>query len=178
MSPTQIPTWVSVAISLLAVVIAGLALGWNIYRDVVLRARVQVSFGVARVVQAGRPLSASPQFIKISATNHGPGPVKIEMIAGRYAPLWRRLFRRTHYFVIISDFTNPMNKPLPHRLDIGERLDLFLPHDHQSILGTNATDIGVNDSFGRSHFAKRADLRQARRQYAKDFPDAPPIRPV
>ena len=43
-------TWTPIAISLVSLLLAGVALGWNVYRDIVLKARVRVRFGVYRVV--------------------------------------------------------------------------------------------------------------------------------
>ena len=45
-SPSTLPPWLPIVISAAALVIAALSLGWNVYRDVVLRARVIVSFSV------------------------------------------------------------------------------------------------------------------------------------
>jgi hypothetical protein len=42
-------------ISLMSAAIAGCSLGWNIYRDVVLKARVRVTVQVMNIIQEGAP---------------------------------------------------------------------------------------------------------------------------
>ena len=156
----------------LSLVIASVALGWNVYRDVILKAKVRVYFGVFRALAAGQRLADGHRYLKISATNHGPGPVTIVMIAGHAAPLWRRLLRRPESFVILNDHTNPLNRRLPHKLEIGDTLDLFLPYNDRCVLAGTATRIGVTDSFGRVLLAPAKNLAEAREQFRKDFPDA------
>lgn len=170
MSEDFLRQWAPIAISLLSFVVAGIALGWNVYRDVVLKARVRVHFAVVRVVNFGQRAKEGEQYLKIGVTNHGPGPVRINMIVGQYAPPWRRLFRRVKHFVIIHDHANPLNPKLPHRLEVGDSISLLLPYDEKGFLGGGGTHIGVSDSFGRSHFAPRDNVDEARRQFAKDFP--------
>jgi hypothetical protein len=58
-------------------------------------------------------------------------------------------------------------------LSVGDRLSLYLPHDAKSFLGTDSTHIGVDDSFGRVHFAPRKDLREGKRAYAEAFGASP-----
>lgn len=151
MSEELLLKWIPIGISFLALFIAGIALGWNIYRDVVLKARVRVAFAVVQIITPGAGAAGGgPSYLRIKATNHGPGPVRIDSIHGMMAPLWRRILRRPQPFVILNDHTNPLNPTLPKRLEVGESVDLFLPHDDKSFLSTDATHIGVVDSFGRS----------------------------
>ena len=152
--------------------LSGVALGWNVYRDVILKARVKVSAAVVRVVSHGQRVGDGDQFIKIGVTNDGPGPVHIEMIVGKAAPLWRRLLRRTQHFVVLPDYTNALNPKIPHKMEVGDTIGLLLPYDEKSFLNGRGTHIGVSDSFGRSHFASRKHLSEARVQFTKDFPEA------
>jgi hypothetical protein len=161
--------WLPIGISLVSLGMAGVALGWNIYRDVVLKARVAVSFAVVEIVTPRDPSAPRSSFLRIRATNHGPGPVQITSIGGRIAPLWRRLLRRSRYFMILNDTSNRLNPALPNRLELGEEVTLYLPHDEHSFLGTDATHIGVTDSFGREHFAPARDVREGRKTFANDF---------
>jgi hypothetical protein len=164
--------WVPIAISLVSLVLSGVALGWNVYRDVILKARVRVSVAVMRMVAEGQRVGDGPQFIRIGVANLGPGPVRIEMMVGKVAPLWRRILRRVEHFVVLNDRTNPLNQALPHKIDVGDTINLLLRYDENSFLGGSGTHIGVSDSFGRSHFAPTRQLAEAQARFAKDFPQA------
>lgn len=167
-----IKQWAPVAISLISLIVSGIALGWNVYRDVVLKARVRVTVAVVRLVTHGQRAGDGDQYVRIGVTNHGPGPVRIEIIVGQQAGIWRRLSRRVKHFVVISDYTNPLNPKLPAKIEVGDTLNLLLPYNPSNFLNSAATHIGVSDSFGRSHFAPHKQLLQAKSQFAKDFGDA------
>lgn len=168
-----IKQWAPIAISVISLVVSGIALGWNVYRDVVLKARVKVSVSVVRLVAAGQRAGDGDQFVRVGVTNHGPGPVRIEMIVGKRASVWQRLLRRVRHFIVISDYANPLNPKLPAKIEVGDSLNLLLPYTPSSFLNSAATHVGISDSFGRSHFAPRRLLLEAKSQFAKDFPDAP-----
>jgi hypothetical protein len=167
-----IQRWAPIAISVLSFILSGIALGWNVYRDVILKARVKVSVNVVRVVSQGQRVGQGDQFIGIGVTNHGPGPVRAEMIVGRRTGFWRRLSRRTQHFVILADHTNPLNPKLPVKMEVGDSISLMLPYNESSFLNGAGTHIGISDSFGRSHFAPGKQLLAAKAQFTKDFPEA------
>ena len=129
--------WLPIGVSVLSLSVASLALGWNVYRDVVLRARVRVKFAVVSMVTPG--IGTHGHYLNITVTNHGPGQVKIDGISGRTSPLWRTLLRRPQHFIILPDHTNPLSGRLPTRLDVGETLNLLLPHDE---LLSESVEIG------------------------------------
>jgi len=164
--------WLPIGISLLSFALASLALGWNIYRDVILKARVRVHFSIVRVVsEDAQRLVPGERLLSIAVTNHGPGQVKITLIVGRYSvPFWKRPVQRPQHFVILKYLrTNPANRHLPQRLDVGDSLTLFLPYDERCFLSDDASQIGVSDSYGRYHYAPRKDVREAGKQFSKDF---------
>lgn len=171
MDPELLRQWLPIGISVVSLLLASIALGWNVYRDVILKARVRVKFNIVRIVPQGRSAREVPQYLNLSATNHGPGSVRIQIMEGEESPLWRRLLRRRKYFVILSDHTNPMNRPLPHKLEVGDVFDLYLPYDKKCFLAGKATHIGIRDSFGRVHYAPKSHLRAARKAYRRDFQD-------
>jgi hypothetical protein len=171
MSSAELKDWLPIGLSALSLILASLALGWNIYRDVILKARVTVRFSIVSIMtNEATHLQKTAELLNIKVVNRGPGPVTIHGIAGRMSPWWRRPFRRPEYFVILNDHTNPLNPKLPAKLEVGDTLNLFLPHNAASFLGSGATHIGVTDSFAREHFAPRRDLVLARQTFRKDFP--------
>lgn len=159
----------STGISLVALVVAAIALGWNIYRDVILKARVSVRLAVVSVVSRSSHGSEGPSFVRLLVTNLGPGPVQLRGIAGQVAPWWRRVIRRPKHVFVLQDDTNPLSTRLPCRLEVGEDATILLPHEERSFLGSDVTHIGVLDSFGRTHFAPSSDVRDSRVQYEKEF---------
>jgi hypothetical protein len=169
LDPDLLRQWLPIGVSLLSLLLASIALGWNVHRDVILKARVRVSFAVVRVMSVSQAVGQGKQYLRISTTNHGPGPVKIDIISGQNTQLWRMLLRRPQFFVILVDHTNPLNPRLPQRLEVGDTHTLLLPYDQNCFLSGDATHIGVADSFGRNHYAPRGHIRDARTQFQNDF---------
>lgn len=91
------------------------------------------------------------------------------MIHGQKTPLWGRLLRRPRHFIILNDHSNPLNPTLPYKIEVGDTVTLLLPYDANCFLKEPASHIGVSDSFGRLHYAPRKQLREAQRQFHKDF---------
>ena len=115
-------------------------------------------------------MNTTGSYLNIRVANHGPGPVTVQSIVGKISPWWRTLLRRPQFFVILNDHTNPMNPRLPARLAVGDTLNLLLPNDARSFLSSEATHIGVSDSFGRAHYAPPKQVADAQEQFHKAFP--------
>ena len=165
-----IQRWAPVAISVLSFILSGIALGWNVYRDVIQKAHVKVSVSVVRA--QGQRAGQREQFIRIGVTNHGPGPLRVEMIVGKRADGWRRVAHRIQHFIILLDHTNVLNPKLPVKMEVGDTISLFLPYSVDSFLNGAGTHVGVSDSFGRSHYAPRKQFVAARAVFTQDFPSA------
>lgn len=158
---------IALLLSVFSISVAALALGWNIYRDVILKPKLKVDFGIKKIVHQTftEPLTK----LIITATNFGPGRIKCSMIQFMNAPLWRRLLRKTEYAVILSDSENPMSRKLPATLEVGDQIDLILPYDKDCFLSSPCTHIGVSDFFRRVHWAPTKQVKKAREQYLKEF---------
>jgi hypothetical protein len=72
-------------------------------------------------------------------------------------------------FNVISDLDNPMNTRLPALLDVGEELTVVFPYDERCFLSEPVTHVGLIDSFGRSHWVPRKHVREAVKQFKRDF---------
>jgi len=158
---------IAIIISIISAAIAGLSLGWNIYRDIVLKAKVMIDFGIRVIIQHGN--QHKPEFVNICATNHGPGVVNLGMVRMKNSSWWRWLFRREEYGVVIHDYQNPLSGQLPCKLGVGEKLDLLFHYDADCMLKNGWSHIGLSDSFGRTHWAKSKQVRIAIKQWRKDF---------
>jgi hypothetical protein len=138
-----------------------MALGWNVYRDVLLKPRAKVLFAAVLVGTPGPEFARAHRWLEIRVTNHGPGPLNVTGCQMRIAPLWRRLLRRPELFVLLPDAYQGVRPP--QRIDVGETASFYFLPDLLLKPGSHAyrkvTHIGVHDSFGRSHFAPKSDLR-------------------
>jgi len=159
---------IALIVSIGSAIVASLALGWNIYRDVVLKANVVVSFSVIFILHETLP--DRPQYLDITATNFGPGVVSLNTIVAADRPLWRRVFRKVRYAFVNPDYSNPLSARLPAKIETGDKIVLFLPYDDQCLLGHNFTHVGLTDFYGRTHWAPSSDLKKARAKWLKEFP--------
>ncbi len=158
---------IAIIISVFSVGVASVSLGWNIYRDIVLKAKVRVDFGVRILQHSSMP--DSPKFVSIVATNYGPGPVNLNMILARYSPLWKRLLRKSEYAIITADYTNPTSAHLPAKVEAGDEITLLLPYNKDCLLNRDWTHVGLNDVYRRRHWAARKQIETARQEWIKDF---------
>jgi hypothetical protein len=158
---------IAIIISIISAAIAGLSLGWNIYREVVLKAKIKISFGIRTIIQYGNPVR--PEYVNISATNHGPGSVNLSMVQMKDSSWWRWLFRKEKYAAVIHDFKNPLSGQLPHRLEVGEKIDLLFHYNGDCMLKNGWSHIGISDYFGRTHWAESKQVKEAIDRWNKDF---------
>lgn len=156
----------AILISGLSFGIAAISLGWNIYRDVILKPFAKVS--VSRVTVASEVMPHQTK-LKISAVNHGPGPIRLSMIRFMKSSIWKRLFRNWTHGVVIHDYRNPLSGQLPNTLEVGETIDLLFPWSEENVCSVNPSAIGITDSFGRTHWAKRKEIRKLMSQWHRDF---------
>lgn len=164
MTPQQqfVFTLAAVIVAGLSLLISVFSLGWNIYRDVILKPQLKVRFSLSDVIHPTFPKAITS--LILSATNLGPGQIKCSLIQLRVAPFWRRLFRKTKHAVMIHDYENPISGKLPAKLEVGEGVDLLIRYQEDCFLGEDYTHIGLSDSFGRVHWASPSDVAKARQQ--------------
>jgi hypothetical protein len=167
MGPNYNPIFViiPIGISLLALVTSAVSLGWNIYRDVVLKPRLKVRFALSTIVHSAlaQPLTSC----SLSATNFGPGSINCQMIQLRTTSFWRWLFRTSKHAVMIHDYENLLSAKLPAKLDVGEQLMLLIKYEKDCFLKGDTTHIGLSDSFGRIHWALAKDVKKTRQAFQK-----------
>lgn len=96
--------------------------------------------------------------------NFGPGDVFCQAVVAKNAPVWKRLTRRVEHWFVIQE-----SPKLPQKLEVGQPLDVLIPYQKDGLLSKQLTHIGVTDSFGRTHWAKRREVKNALAQYWKDY---------
>ena len=169
---------VAILISFGALSIAVFSLGWNFYRDVLLKPRVRATIMISNIHHGD---SIHGPYITIKVTNLGPGLIiceSIEMMKksilsflGR--PVLKIFNQQTKYAMVVHDYTNPYSSRLPKELKVGERLTLLLEMNQDSLLAVDPTHVGVADSFGRFHWAKRRSLKKAKQKYFEEYEKKP-----
>jgi hypothetical protein len=158
---------IAILISVISAAIATFSLGWNVYRDVVLKPKVVVTFGIKNVFQQGR--DPSPDYVGISAVNHGPGAITLNTIVLKETSPFKRFFKKEKFAVLNYDWNNPYSGRLPAKLDVGEGVDLFVDFKEGCFLSNPFTHLGINDSFGRSSWAKKSAMKLNRNKWKDKF---------
>ena len=163
-------------ISVFAVVIAGVSLGWNIYRDIIIKPRLKVDLCFATMLHhrdGGNPsvlknkeeiLDSNP-FVILEAINHGPGNIRCTAImAIKRRGIWnhQRAFIR-------HDVHHEASADLPVTLEVGQPLSLAIPLRADGFLGDNFDRIGIKDSYERMHWVPRKTIRKMTSAYLKKY---------
>jgi hypothetical protein len=154
----------ALVISIIALLVSMASLGWNIYKELGLRARVKVSLNVVEQFIQGR---GSEKKILFQATNHGPGEIHLTSIPLK-APRWSKK-EGTYLWGSVM----PEPGTLPVSLAVGKQALLMLPYRDDCFLSVKHARVGLGDSFGRNHWVAKKDLRRAEAAYEKDFPLGP-----
>ena len=106
--------YIPIVISTLSFIAAAFSLGWNVYRDVLLKPKLKVTFMLASIVSIGS--GEAEQRIVLSAANMGPGALNLQMIHTKTSSFWRLLLRMVQLGIILYD--NPVDgSPLPSKVD-------------------------------------------------------------
>lgn len=139
----------TIAVSMLAFAVSLFSLGWNVYRDVIFKPRFRIRFAIAR------GSSDSRMIFDLTVVNLGPGTAVVEAMAVK-TQLATLIWSDAHHVVGV-----------PKELKAGQRTVLAV-HPRESLLEhqTKALRIGVQDAFGRIHWAPRKVLKNVQREYA------------
>ncbi len=156
--------YIPIIISMLSFVVAAFSLGWNVYRDVLLKPKLRVTFLLADLVSVGT--GDAEKKITLSAVNMGPGVLNLQMIHIKTSSLWRILFRMIEPGIIT--YNNPIGgSRLPCKVDVGDTATFLFDYD-APFIQQRFTHIGIRDSFGRVHWAARRDVKRAKRFYKNE----------
>lgn len=152
--------WLPIALSAFSLFIAAVALGWNIYRDIVLKARLRVS-----IATMGMFTDSEHQgwCIQLAGVNFGPGVLTVSSVYARQRPPWWRFSRKQELFYVMQQ--PPHSKygdKLPAQLGVGEMVTLMLS---PQLYEQPWTSMGLQDTFGRTHWVRRTRFLSARQRY-------------
>ncbi len=155
---------VALVVSVIALLVSMANLGWNIYKELGLRGRVKVSIAV--VEQLIRSVGSEKKIL-IQAVNMGPGEVHVTSIPLK-APRWTKKAGGFEWGTVM-----PEPGILPVTLAVGKQAMILLPYRDDCFLSRRHARVGLGDSFGRSHWAPKKQLRRAEATYERDFPLGP-----
>jgi hypothetical protein len=144
-----------------AALLSSVGLGWNLYRDLHNRAKLNVSVSLRRIsfstdgkmyaVSPKFPVEASAEtFVVISVLNVGQRPVKVNGWGGKYV----NPQDGKSAFVVVP-------QGMPKMLNEWENLDEMTDELHGSI--DNIKYLCVRDASGREWKAKRTDLARLKK---------------
>lgn len=156
--------YITLFVSFASILVAGFALGWNVYRDILLKPRVQVKYRIMRTTGGNKK---GQDLILITGLNKGPGIIKFAMIHYDKSTTWQRFCRKGEQGIIIYDYTNPMSSKLPCRVEVGDEVSLIFSVTETTSWAKEIHRIGLLDTFGRTHWCKKNDAREVREQYIK-----------
>lgn len=160
-------TQVAICISIFSALIAGFALGWNIYRDVIIKPRLKARLQVCDIFSAGDSSENRPIKIVFRATNFGPGKIVLNGISGK----GKNLPEKKEWMFLITDFTDPLCGRFPCELEVGKEQIFTVPFKQDCFLKENIISFGIADSFGRHHWVPKKDIELAKDTYNKSFSD-------
>lgn len=160
----------ALVISLLSLVVSLGAFIWNVWSKFIYpKPKVRVACAFVDVV-GGDDVDE----VSLTAVNHGP----IEVTLGK-AMLFKRRFILgnkeygilfpLHNYPTVKDVTvGPFGGGLPKKLEVGQQFSAHFTPGHPTIADDTWSHIGFDDTFGRTHWASRRDLRETRK-HVKDF---------
>ena len=83
--------------------------------------------------------------------------------------IFKKLLKKSKHGVLIHDYKNPLSGQLPSTLDVGEKIDLIFPWDSELLCNNEPSHIGISDSFGRTHWAHKNEVKKVIKFWKEDF---------
>lgn len=154
---------IAIYISIASAGVALFALGWNVYRDVILKPRIKVRLSVTTIIH---PPIKEEDRVTINVVNFGPGNIRLTR------PLVlknKKFLRKTKHAILIDDYTDPFSAKLPCDMKVGDEKNILLKFNKDCFLKKQFTHIGIKDSFGRIHWAPRKHFRRAKHTFKIRF---------
>lgn len=163
----------ALTISLLSLTVSVASFAWNVWSKFIFpKPKVRVSFGPRVLVQNDEP---DHHMLALLAANHGPGDVTLHMVIGRarrsyFKKLQHLILNPLHNFPVELDRTlGPFSGGLPKKIGVGEDFSAYFVLLHQGFRDEPIVDVGFSDTFGRSHWAPRKDVRKAIKAVKEEY---------
>ncbi|MBR1154517.1 hypothetical protein [Bradyrhizobium sp. JYMT SZCCT0428] len=155
------------AISIFSAIVATASFLWNVWSKFIYpKPVVRVSFAMVTIMQQG---AEDIEVLQLAATNMGP----IEATLMKALIVFNRgPFKDKSYGILNVLPRAPQGPDLdyewglgggptacfPKTLAVGESFSVYLVPDHETLARGDYQVVGFDDSFGRSHWARRSDI--------------------
>jgi hypothetical protein len=170
---------IAIWISLFSLIVATIALGWNIYKEF-MKPKLKVNFFFGFNIRENG--TTTPIRLILSTTNFGPGKIIVRdyaILKARWA-FFKKLFKKDYYEPLQLTSRTDEIKKLLHlgsifpesqgRLDRGEQEYYYVDYDkNKFLMRKEFIKIGLVDSFDRIHWAPRRDYKRVKKEYEKTF---------
>jgi hypothetical protein len=140
----------AVWISMASAAIASISLGWNIYRDIVLKPRIRIQISNSMV-----NADTNKHRLALTIINIGPSNITIESIIARK----RCFIHRNQSIGWLRDYPQS-GKPFPATLAVCERNVTLFSKDQLDKIRNKYNQLGVYDAFGRYHWCSVRKLKK------------------
>jgi hypothetical protein len=167
--PVTFQAYATTIVSVVAIVLSSITLGWTIYKDVIRKPKFRISIAVKNIVSAGKPPDGPHIFL--GALNVGPIPNRIGVPFARKNWLKRRFTDHAHGTCFIyPNHSHWATTKSAARIEAGDTATFILPYEQGCFLEDDFSQVGMSDGFGIIHWAPRRELRKAQEAYRKAFP--------
>jgi hypothetical protein len=117
--PITFQTYMSTIVSLVAITVSSVTLGWTIYKDAIRKPKFRMSIGVRHIVRAGQPSDGPHIFLE--ALNVGPIPNRIGVPFARKNWVKRRITDRANgHIFIYPNFGHWATTQSAARIEVGD----------------------------------------------------------
>ena len=139
----------------LGTVLSAIALGWNIYRDLLDVGRLRVRCFIGDIHGAG---TRGDNRLVWDVTNIGRRSVVVQMVAGTQKRDQTRFEARDRHFLTVR----PLGNELPRRLEPGDYAHFWIEDLSQLPHENKIASLYAIDTLGRHFRASHADVRRVR----------------
>lgn len=158
----------ALVISILSALVSFAGFIWNVWSKFIYpKPRVRVSFSYSYVTHPLGSREDDYDPLCLSATNFGPGDVRLHSALVRRKRRWLRRsgFGLLNPLISAShrDSSGPFSGGLPKTVVVGENFSVYLVPNHTGLAANDYDRIGFDDTFGRHHWAPTAQIIKARK---------------
>jgi len=160
-------------IAIIALIISGIALGWNIYRDVIQKPKFEIITAIYNTID-GLGKTSKEQHISLRALNHGPGKNRVVTVALASRTSFHFVRRKKYKKMAVMPWAthHPMCNEAARTsrlVEPGEEVVFAFPFDKECCLSEDYQILGICDVFGRYSWCSKKDLNEMKSRYKKTF---------
>lgn len=160
-------------IAILALIISAIALGWNIYRDVIQKPKFEIITGIFKAIYGPGQVSKN-QHISLRALNHGPGKNRVVTVVMATRSSFH--FMRKKKFKKIGVMPLAINHPMcndaaraSRLVEPGEEVVFAFPFDKECLLKEEYALLGICDIYGNYSWCSKKEMREMKSRYKTAF---------